>query len=304
MAILVTGGTGYIGSELIRALRERSDETIRIIDNMMRERYVSLWDLKGSYEFVEGDVTSPVHIKNALDGVKTVIDLAGITNAPISFERKELTMNVNLGGVKNMIAALSDSSVRNYIYASTASVYGNTDKPENEDFDCRPQSPYGESKLLAEKEIENSLSGSGIDATILRLSTVYGWSVGMRFDTVVDRFAYLACIGMPLTVWESAWNEMRPYIHIKDCVMGLMLPMERKMEGKFNVLGQNASLKDVIEAVKKAVPSTKVITTPASKSRASYMLDDSKIRKLGFAPNFTLEDGVMEIRDKFSAFVK
>ena len=304
MAILVTGGTGDIGSELIKGLRaDYPDENIRILDNMMRERYVSLWDLKGPYEFVEGDVTSPVHIKNALDGVETVIDLAGITNAPISFERKDLTMNVNLGGVKNVIAALPDS-VRKYIYASTASVYGNTNGPENENFDCRPQSPYGESKLLAEKEIENALDGSGIDATTLRLSTVYGWSVGMRFDTVVDRFAYLACIGMPLTVWESAWNEMRPYIHVKDCLRGLMLPMKQKIEGKFNVLGQNAPLKDVIEAVKKAVPSTKVITTPASKSRASYMLDDSRIRKLGFKPSYTLEDGVREIRDKFSAFVK
>jgi len=304
MVLLVTGGAGYIGSELIRELAKKfPNETIRVLDNMIKERYVTFWDLEGNFELIEGDTTNEDDLKRAMKDVDTIFDLAGITNAPFSFEKKQLTMDINVGGVKKTLKVAMDNGVKKYIYSGTASVYGSASEPVKEDFDCKPQSPYGESKLLAEKEIEKAME-LGFNATILRLGTVYGWTIGMRFDTIIDRFTYLACIGSPLTVWESAINEKRPYVHVKDAVQALLFPLGKKMNGVYNVAGQNALLGEVTDIIKEVIPTAKITITPASKSQSSYTLDDSKIRGLGFKTKYEIKDGVKEIRDKFSVFLR
>ncbi len=101
MVILVTGGCGYIGSRLMRDLasnRKFGGSTVRVIDNMMRERYVAIMDLSpdGRFEFIEGDIRKDDDLKRAFQDVDMVVDLAGITNAPLSFERKDLTFDVNV----------------------------------------------------------------------------------------------------------------------------------------------------------------------------------------------------------------
>src|SRR6266516_3873505 len=193
MVILVTGGCGYIGSRLIRDLassKRFAGSTIRVIDNMLRERYVAIMDLptQGHFEFLEGDIRNDGDLKKAFKDVDMVVDHA-----------------VNAG-------------VERFVYSSTASVYGPTTGIVDEKYTCKPISPYGESKLQAERACLSASREDGLHATVLRLGTVFGYSVGMRFDTVVDRFTYLACIGTPLTVWESAQHEKRPYLHISDTV--------------------------------------------------------------------------------------
>lgn len=305
MVILVTGGAGYIGSQLIRDLRnEFSDDTIRIFDSMMREKYVSLWNLEGKFEFVEGDVRNKEILAEAFADVDAVFDLVGITNAPISFERKDLTMDVNVNGLKNVLE-LALKNDANYIYSSTASVYGNTDGTiVDESFECHPQSPYGESKLLAEKEIQKVEEENGLKAKILRLSTVHGWSHGIRFDIAANRFAYLACMGMPLTVWSSAVNELRPYIHVRDASRAFIHSMKNDLKGIYNVVGENVKMGLLLDLVRKHVSNAKITITPASKSQASYALDGSKFGKTGFKTSITLDTGIKELCEKFSAFVR
>ncbi len=242
MTILVTGGCGYIGSKLIRDLatdEKLAGTTIRILDNMLRERYVSLMDLpaKGNYEFIEGDIRNDSDLKKAFQDVDMVIDLAGITNAPISFERKDLTFDVNIKGGQKVVDHAVQAGVERFVYSSTASVYGPTRGVVDETAVCKPISPYGESKLQAEQACLES-SKSGMNSTGLRLGTVYGYSIGMRFDTVVDRFVYLACSGAPLTVWESARKEKRPYLHLQDSCDSIIHTLKRKdmKDGIYNVV--------------------------------------------------------------------
>src|SRR6266700_7415695 len=307
MVVLVTGGCGYIGSKLIRDLasnRKFVGSTVRVIDNMMRERYVAIMDLPhdGRFEFVEGDIRKVDDLKRVFQDVDMVVDLAGITNAPLSFERKDLTFDVNVNGGRKVVDYALKVSVKKLVYSSTASVYGPTTGVVNETYPCKPISPYGESKLQGEKACLNASSVNGLDATVLRLGTVFGYSVGMRFDTVVDRFTYLACIGMPLTVWESAQNEKRPYLDISDSVDGLIFALTKKgMSGEiYNVVGENASMNRITSVIAREVPDTRVVITPTPNlNQVSYELDGSKVEKVGFKPRHTLDEGVRGIVDRF-----
>ena len=312
MVVLVTGGAGYIGSGLIQELASNpklAGETVRVLDNMLRERYVAIMDLpkEGRFEFLEGDIRKDEDLKIAFRDVDMVVDLAGITNAPLSFERKELTFDVNVKGNRKVVDHAIKAGVKKYVYSSTASVYGPTSGIVNEKYICKPISPYGESKLRAENACLEASRTNGLNATVLRLGTVFGYSIGMRFDTVVDRFTYLACIGMPLTVWESARTEKRPYLHVLDSVDALSFALTSTgMKGEiYNIVGENASMNRITSVISHEVPDSRVIITPTPNlNQVSYELDESKIERAGFKPHHTMEEGVREIVDKFRTLLK
>lgn len=257
---------------------------------------------EGHYEFIEGDIRKEDDLRKAFRDVESVVDLAGITNAPISFERKELTFDVNVGGGQKVVDAAVKSGVERFVYSSTASVYGPTKGMVDETSVCKPVSPYGESKLQAEKACLKASSAGGLNSTVLRLGTVYGYSIGMRFDTVVDRFVYMACSGASLTVWESAQTEKRPYLHLQDSCDALVYALKRTdMNGQtYNVVGENASINRITSVIAKQIPDLKIVITPTPNlNQVSYELDSSKIERAGFRPTHTMEEGVEEMVVRF-----
>ncbi len=283
--------------------------TIRVLDNMLRERYVALMDLppEGNYEFMEGDIRKDDDLNKAFRDVDAVIDLAGITNAPISFERREQTFDVNVNGGRKVVEHALKTGVERFVYSSTASVYGPTTGVVDETSPCKPISPYGESKLQGEKSCLDVSIAAGMNSTVLRLGTVYGYSIGMRFDTVVDRFVYLACAGAPLTVWESAQREKRPYLHLQDSCRALIYALKRNdMKNQTcNVVGENASINRITGVITKEIPDVNVIVTPTPNlNQVSYELDASKIARLGFHPEHTMEEGVKELVGKFRGLLR
>lgn len=307
MVILVTGGAGYLGSQLVQEIAKHKSfqgETIRILDNMFRERYVTLWSLPKDIklEFVEGDITKEEDVKHAMKDVNLAFHLAAITNAPLSFERKELTKQVNLIGTKNILKHALKNDVERLLYSSTASVYGPVEGTVAEDHECKPESPYGLYKLFGEKECIKAYQENGLKTLVPRLATVYGYSIGMRVDTVVNRFSYLAATGNHLTLFGTG-NQRRPFLHIKD-VMNLFLLLVTRPDtiGEiYNVVGQNASINEIITIIRKFLPNTKLKRLTGTKhlEELSYMLDDSRIRKLGYETRYTLEEGITELLDKF-----
>jgi len=308
----VTGACGYIGSRLLRDLASDakfSANTIRILDNMSKERYVSLMSLPPSsnFEFIEGDIRRDDDLRRAFRDVEMVVDLAGITNAPLSFDRKDLTFDVNVNGGRKVVEHALKEGVEKFVYSSTASVYGPTKGIVDEGFPCRPISPYGESKFQAEKFCMVAAKQNGLDATVLRLGTVHGYSIGVRFDTVVDRFAYLACSGMSLPVWESARMEKRPYLHVADASEAIIFALSRAgMKGEiYNVVGENASIDRITGVIKQEVPDVRVLVSPSPNlNQVSYELDESKIEEIGFRPHRSLEEGVREIVDRFRGLLR
>ncbi len=308
MVVLVTGGAGYLGSRLIRDLprwKPFRGETIRILDTMLRERYVSLWALpKGTrYEFLEGDVRKPEDVAQAVRDADVVFSLSDITNAPLSFERKELTWDTNHKGTLNLFTHALDAGVKKFVYTSSCSLYGPTNGVVDETGECKPISPYGESKLAAETEMHTKAAESGFDWTSLRLGTVHGWTIGMRFDTIINRFTYLAAQGRPLTVYDSAWREKRPYVHVADVMAGYKIAATKaKTSGQIlNVVGENANMETVIGAIKQVIPDVQVTTTKTpSLNQLSYEVACDRIKGLGFQPTVTIPEGVKEMLAKFA----
>jgi UDP-glucose 4-epimerase len=311
MVVLVTGGSGYIGSLLIRVLpfeRGFEGEVVRILDNMAGDKYFSLFDLPegARYEFLLGDLTKPEDLRRALVDVDLVFDLAGITSVPLSYKMSEETKRVNVEGARNLLEVAVSSGVRKVVYASSAAVYGDVNGLVDESHPCRPASPYAESKLLAEQLYLEAHRERGLGVAVLRFGTVYGYAPGMRFDTVVNRFAFLAAVGSPLTVWRGAESALRPYLYVGDAVSALILAARREEAngGVFNVVTENAALSDVIAAVKEVVPDCVVqYVEPPYQQQVSYGLVDSRIRSLGYEPRGSLRLGVREVVEKFRAFL-
>ncbi len=308
MVVLVTGGAGYVGSALVRQLLRDSIETgarVRVLDNMFRETYVALSELvrDSRVEFMEGDVRNADDLRRASKDVETVFHLAAITNAPLSFEKKELTRQVNHVGTRNVVAQALKSSIRKVVYVSTASVYGPTEGVVTEESKCRPESPYGKYKLMGEKECLSAFRRYGLNTVVLRLATVYGFSRGWRAQgIVVNRLTYLACTRNPVTVYGTG-DQKRPFIDLRDAVRALTFASEHPetAERIYNVVGQNASVNDVVDTIRRILPETEVVKVKGSKhlEELSYMLDDSKIRRIGFQTSYTLEDGVKQIIEEF-----
>lgn len=334
--ILVVGGAGYIGTQVLLDIPDYVEEgLIRVLDNLDRPtfirelveererfrdllnyRYADVESIKTTadltksigatdesdrYEFVKGDMREEEIVDRAMRGIDIVIDLAGITTAPLSFKRRDLTLDVNVGGVRNVLSKISRSDVKKYVYASSASVYGNTVGDASEQHECKPNSPYGESKLMAEKEIRAHMASEKLNATILRLGTVFGYSPGIRYDTNVNLWVKRALEGKPIEVWETAWKERRPYLHVRDAARSLLSAATNpKTDGEtFNVITQNALPNEIISVIRKHFPEVQVVTVPTpNQNLVSYALDDKKIRRLGFERKYSLDDGISELKNR------
>jgi UDP-glucose 4-epimerase len=312
--ILVTGGAGYIGSRLIHDLAADpllSDSVIRIYDNMQRETYASLLDLppQGHYQFIEGDILDNAGIRRALDGVWAVIHMAAIVRTPLSFGPPGWVEQVNHWGTANLVDAAAAAGVECMVYTSSTSVYGPMDAVGGTSFRetdiCRPVGLYAESKLRAERHLQAVHDQGQMPSTILRLGPVFGLAPAVRFDALVNRFAYLASIRRALTVYGDGL-QMRPQVHISDASSAIRFALAHssEMAGKvFNVLGENATVLDVVNAMRTLRPDVDVRYTEQDVlTHLSFAVDGSALNALGWYPQVGLEAGLAELLDHMRAF--
>ena len=306
MNILVTGGLGHIGSRLIRDFAKRSDiEKVKILDNLSTQRYSSLFNLPKNikYEFIEGDILNDNDLNMAINGCDVVIHLAAITNAPESFGMKDEVNKVNVNGTEKVVQAALKHRVKKLIYPSTTSVYGPINgiaREDCQDEDLKPQSPYAETKLMGEKIVLKAAKENGLNSTVIRCGTIFGTSPGMRFHTVVNKFVFLACKGDPLTVWDTAINQKRPYLDLRDCIRAInfMIDSEKTKGELFNVVTINATVQEIVDAIKEFIPGVKIkITKTPLLNQVSYVTDGTKLINMGFKYEGNLKEAVRKTVD-------
>ncbi len=300
MKYVITGALGHIGSSLIRELSIwKPDCKIIMIDNMSAQRYCSLFNLPklANYKFIEADVGT-INLSDIFKDSDAVFHLAAITNAAGSFARaKEIESN-NFSCTQKVANACLDQKIP-LVYLSSTSVYGTSKDTVDENCtqeELQPQSPYAETKLKEEKLIQE-LVERDLKAVILRFGTIFGTSPGMRFHTAVNKFCWQASIGEPLSVWKTAYHQLRPYLDLKDAIKAFKFILENSLfDGEtYNVLTGNYSVKIITDIIKKTIPNIRIELVEARiMNQLSYEVLDFKFRQKGFLPEGDIERGIKE----------
>lgn len=291
MKVLVTGACGHIGSKLIRSLPESYE--LLIVDNMLTQRYPSLFYINRKVKFLEQDISDLT--LDQLEGIDVVIHLAAITNAEHSFKNQEEVEDINLVKTKKFIDTCQKAKCK-FIFPSSTSVYGvATDEVfEDNKQSLNPQSPYADSKI----KIEEYLEQTDLNYIVLRFGTIFGESVGMRFHTAINKFCYQAALGIPLTIWKQNYEQYRPYLGLNDCVSSIVHFIDKEdfnWRQTYNILTGNYRLKDIVERINKIKPvEISMVNTPLL-NQYSYMVNFDKALSTGFTPEDDLFDTVEHI---------
>ena len=301
MKIVVTGSLGHIGSYIIRNLGIQFPMAeIIMIDNMMTQRFPSLFNLPpmGKYRFIEGDVTK-MDLDIVFSGASVVIHLAAITDAAGSFDRaEELEENNYQSTVKVANAcAINGASL---IALSSTSVYGTQNEVVDEDCskeELQPQSPYAVTKLKEEKLISKLSKENGLRAIHCRFGTIFGVSPGMRFHTAVNKFCWQAVMGQPITVWNTAYDQKRPYLDLFDASRAIVFIIENNIfDGRiYNVLTQNSTVRQVVDTIQEFVPNLEVEFVDNNiMNQLSYEVSCDRFKSQGFTFSGDLRRGIGE----------
>jgi UDP-glucose 4-epimerase len=304
MKILVTGALGHIGSALIRALPEELGDIgsrlrVVLLDNLSTQRYSSLFRLPPSadYDFHEADILQ-ADLLNYIQGCDAVIHLAAITNAAQSFEIREKVEQENFLGTQRVAEACRKTRTP-LLFLSSTSVYGTAESEVDEncgEAGLKPQSPYAATKLR-EENLLNSLGFDGLKFVTLRFGTIFGVSPGMRFHTAVNKFCWQAAMQQPVTVWKTALHQNRPYLDLKDAVRAISFCIRENIftNDVFNVLTLNASVSNILEAIRFRVPDLRMqLVETQIMNQLSYHVRCEKFQKLGFRFRGDLKAGIFE----------
>jgi len=304
--ILVTGGGGYIGSVVVQKLVKLPNiETVRIIDNS-HIRSLAFLDGAGKCEFVNGDIRSDSDLEKSLKDVDTVFHLAALVGDATCDKAPEKAVEVNVESVQRLINFVLKNDVERIILSSTCSLYGlqTGEKCVDENSTPNPTSVYGKTKLDAERLLLQAHRENGLNASMLRLSTVYGSSLpdSMQFNVFVNLFVLNACKMKMIKLFGG--DKWRPLLHVRDVADAFVATGEAslsKVSGEVFNVGcntENYTIRQVAEIIAREVSGTEIVEEPLSPDPRSYRVNFDKIKNtLFFNPCFDLQKGVCELRD-------
>ena len=262
MRIVITGGAGYLGTELTHLLsQDEKVSEIIIYDNLSRKNYnlFLLEKMPGTnIKFVYGDILDSRKLKKVLENADVVFHLAAKVSTPFANEDPHLFDQVNHWGTAELSYALEESNVSHVIYMSSISVYGAREGSVNELSVANPKTYYGISKLHGEHMI--SRLDSRMKVHVLRCGNVYGYSKSMRFDAVINKFMFEAHFENKINI-EGSGKQQRAFIHINKVVNVLsnLISTEEVKSGTFNLVDKNLSVIGLANTMKEIYPDLEMI---------------------------------------------
>lgn len=306
--VLVIGGAGYIGSNLVQQLLWRGYK-VRVLDNLIYDNAASISYLSDypGFSFVRGDFCNMEICNQALYEITDVVLLAALVGDPVCKKYPELAQKTNLAGPKQLFDLLRDKDINRFIFTSTCSNYGNRsdDSPANEESDLNPVSLYAETKVSFERYILENYQATSFCPVILRLSTAFGIAPRMRFDLTVSEFTKVLASKEKLLVFDE--NTWRPYCHVADISKAIILALEGsadKVRGEvFNVGSElgNFTKKMIVEIITKQILGAQIEYKQGGSDPRNYRVSFEKINKvLGFHAEYNVEQNVSSLVKAFS----
>ena len=286
--VLVIGGAGYLGNVVVRKILN-SGRKVRVLDSFIYGDQ-ALNDLRDhpNIEIVEGDFRNIETVVSCLEDMDAVILLAAVVGDPASKARPTQTIETNLLAAQSLAFACKTHCISRFIYASTCSVYGKGDKILDEQSSLNPVSLYARTKIASEESILN-MSNSNFEPTILRMSTLYGYSKRMRFDLVVNTMTMKAYTDKKIQVFGG--EQWRPLLHVDDAaevyLKCIEAPLEKVGNQIFNVGSeeQNYQIKDIARIIAKSIKGVSIETLKSDTDNRDYQVSFQKIKdRLNFIP--------------------
>ncbi|MFH1148475.1 MAG: SDR family oxidoreductase [Pseudomonadota bacterium] len=300
--ILVTGGAGYVGANLVPKLLTRGYR-VKVIDlYLYGEDVLNAVEEYPNLVQVKGDIRDINLLQKEIPGTDFVIHLACISNDPSYELNPDLGKTINYDAFIPLVEIAKRNRVKRFIYASSSSVYGIKEEEQvTEDLPLEPLTDYSKYKALCETVLLHAATDDFI-VTIVRPSTVCGYSPRLRLDLTVNILTNHAINNGQITVFGG--EQKRPNLHIDDMgdVYLFLLDQDaHKIHKKiYNVGYQNYTIREIAEIVSKTLGNNiPVVTTPSNDIR-SYHVSSQKIkRELGFEAKHTIEDAVGDLASAF-----
>ena len=290
MNILLTGGCGYIGSVLTPKLIDLG-HCVTVVDIMW---FGNVLPDHSRLNIVTADVRDIDRVP--MDGVDVVIHLANIANDPCGDLDAKLSWEVNTLATMQLVEKAVRGGVRQFIYASSGSVYGVKDEPQvTEDLPLLPITDYNKTKMISERVLLSYRDD--IIVQCIRPATVCGLSPRMRLDLSVNMLTMQALTNGKITVFGG--DQTRPNIHVQDLTNVFLHFMEKgdHYTGIYNAGFENISIMDIARRVVELVPA-EIVVTPSNDPR-SYRLNADKLLATGFQPEYKVKDAMTEIINAF-----
>ncbi len=294
MKILITGGAGYIGTELCtRLMQNPKIESIRVYDNLSRKNFnffLGENKLSSKVSFAEAEILDSYTLRKEVAQVDTVIHLAAKVTTPFADQNPHLFDQVNNWGTAELSYALEDSDCKRIIYLSSTSVYGASETKVGGDAPTTPRTFYGISKLKGEKHIERLQFKK--DVSIIRCANVYGYSRSMRFDAVINKFVLNAKNNGRITI-NGNGEQHRAFISIYRVVDFIeKLLTEPKPKLHYDLIDRNLSINDVAYTLKEIFPEMEMLYVDQQLSLRQIKVkqDTGVVDLIGENPNTFLDE--------------
>jgi len=301
--IVVAGGAGFIGSCIVDTLVELG-YNVRVVDDFSSGKKDNIKQHIGRdyFELIEGNIIEKSVAEKSVEGADAVINMVGKGDLAKSVENPMLYHETNLTGNLNLLIAASRKGIKKFIFASSGAIY--TAKAIgviSESAEYGPESPYAATKVCDEVYCRTFTAVYGMECICFRFFNVYGpRRENSTYGGAVTNFMLNVMKGKEVTIFGTG-EDKRDYVYVKDVAGAVVLGLKKGISGEFNVgTGTGTSTNELLSKIEKTLGKNgKIIKSEKRRGDSpSRIADISKIGKiLGYAPKYTIDEGLVDLRD-------
>ena len=304
MKVLITGGAGYIGTELCYSLSTLDIiKEIIIYDNFSRANFNLFIGIQkianNKVRLVEGDLLDSRKLKKVVAEVDVIFHLAAKVTTPFADQNPHLFEQVNHWGTAELVYAIESTSLEKFVFLSSVSVYGSTNAEVDVDSPINPKTFYGISKMRGEEHVMRLFPK--MQSYIVRCGNVYGYSKSMRFDAVINKFMFDANFKGRITI-NGDGNQYRSFIHIDKVTSALTNILTNDLKSnKFDLVDRTISVNELVDTLREIYPELETLYVNQHLTlRDLKVKSNETMNQLITTPKADLKEELLEFKKAFS----